>query len=278
MYALKSKGLRPSGKNGVMEKKWVPILTSPEIIGVYSQSAVKTLHQKNLLLLGEDRFLSTVMLRNFPSRKMMFIPEAQCQTVVPDTFGVLLSQRRRWINSTLHNLLELLLVNELCGIFVFSMQFVIFLELIGTVVLPAAMGLTVVLIVGVANGFISGNGSGEYLVLTLLLIILFSPAVLVFLTSRDWRWIGWLGIYLLSLPIWNAVLPLYAYWHFDDFSWGETRKVDGEVGKDGHGEKSGIFDSSLIPMKVKEHLQIFSIYQAPFSHILNSSILGFRKI
>lgn len=34
----------------------------------------------------------------------------------------------------------------------------------------------------------------------------------------------------------NCVLPAYAYWHFDDFSWGETRKVAGQgkdVGHDG---------------------------------------------
>jgi len=55
-------------------------------------------------------------------------------------------------------------------------------------------------------------------------------------------------IYLFSLPIWNFVLPTYAYWHFDDFTWGETRKVEGE-GKDNHGDKEGEFDSSQITMK-----------------------------
>ena len=121
---------------------WVPILCSPEIVGTYSQSVVKTLHQKNLLLLGEDRFLTTMMLRTFPNRKLIFVPSAFCKTTVPNTFKVLLSQRRRWINSTIHNLLELILVNELCGMFCFSMQFVIFLEMIGMVTLPAAIIFT----------------------------------------------------------------------------------------------------------------------------------------
>ena len=121
---------------------WIPILCSPEIIATYSQSVVDTLHKKNLLHLGEDRFLTTLMLRAFPRRKLIFVPRAFCKTTVPNTFAVLLSQRRRWINSTIHNLMELLLVNELCGIFCFSMQFVIFLELIGTVTLPAAICFT----------------------------------------------------------------------------------------------------------------------------------------
>jgi chitin synthase len=121
---------------------WVPILASPDIVSVYSQCVVDTLHKKNLLLLGEDRFLTTMMLRTFPKRKLIFVPRAYCKTVVPDTFKILLSQRRRWINSTIHNLMELSLVNELCGTFCFSMQFVIMMELVGTVTLPAAIAFT----------------------------------------------------------------------------------------------------------------------------------------
>ena len=44
------------------------------------------------------------------------------------------------------------------------------------------------------------------------------------------------------------MLPVYAYWHMDDFSWGETRKVDGSGGDD-HGRTDGIFDASSIFMK-----------------------------
>lgn len=58
-------------------------------------------------------------------------------------------------------------------------------------------------------------------------------------------------VYLLSLPIWNLVLPSYAFWHFDDFSWGDTRQAAGEkrgAGKSGHGNE-GEFDSSKITMK-----------------------------
>ncbi|KAK7692810.1 Chitin synthase, class 1 [Cerrena zonata] len=129
---------------------WVPLIIKPEIVKEYSQNVVTTLHQKNLLLLGEDRFLTTILIRTFPNRKMMFLPQARCRTVVPDTFSVLLSQRRRWINSTIHNLMELVLVQNLCGTFCFSMQFVVFMDLLGTVVLPIAISLTYMLIVGMA--------------------------------------------------------------------------------------------------------------------------------
>ncbi|KAG0319781.1 hypothetical protein BGZ99_004936 [Dissophora globulifera] len=226
---------------------WVPIITKPEIVQEYSQNIVETLHQKNLLLLGEDRFLTTLMLRNFPHRKMMFMPQAICKTVVPDEFSVLLSQRRRWINSTIHNLLELVLVRNLCGTFCFSMQFVIFMELIGTVVLPVAMILTVVLIVNLSLTHIETITQAVPLIL--LVFVLMMPAILILLTTRKLIYIAWMFIYLMALPVWNFILPLYAYWHFDDFSWGETRKVAGEAKGAAHGDSDGTFDAGRVPLK-----------------------------
>lgn len=135
MYRIKS----PKGG----QNYWVPILANPDIVEHYSENVVDTLHKKNLLLLGEDRYLSTLMLRTFPKRKQVFVPQAICKTTVPDQFSVLLSQRRRWINSTIHNLMELILVRDLCGTFCFSMQFVVFIELVGTLVLPAAISFTI---------------------------------------------------------------------------------------------------------------------------------------
>ncbi len=56
-------------------------------------------------------------------------------------------------------------------------------------------------------------------------------------------------MYLLSLPVWNLILPAYAFWHMDDFTWGETRKIVGEQKEEAHGAKEGKFDSSNIVMK-----------------------------
>jgi len=225
MWRIKAK--KPNGY-------WVPILCNPDIVETYSENVVDTLHKKNLLLLGEDRFLTTIMLRAFPRRKTMFVPSAFCKTTVPAEFAILLSQRRRWINSTIHNLMELVLVRELCGTFCFSMQFVIFLELVGTVTLPAAITFTIYLVIIAILGPVI-----PWIPLFLLVAILGLPAVLIMLTTRRISYVYWLFVYLLALPIWNFLLPAYAFWHFDDFSWGQTRKVEGEKKGDGHGEGDG---------------------------------------
>ncbi|KAG9313286.1 glycosyltransferase family 2 protein [Chiua virens] len=214
MYRIKA----PKGGDGY----WVPILANPDIVEHYSENVVDTLHKRNLLLLGEDRYLTTLLLKTFPRRKNMFCPQAVCKTVVPDSFRVLLSQRRRWINSTVHNLFELVLVRDLCGTFCFSMQFVVGMELIGTLVLPAAISFTLYLIIV----SILPDGPDTLIPLILLSAILGLPGLLIVVTSRKIAYVGWMFIYLVSLPIWNGVLPAYAFWHFDDFSWGQTRQVD----------------------------------------------------
>ena len=206
---------------------WVPIVVKPEIIREYSQCTVTTLHQKNLLLLGEDRFLTTILLRTFPHRKNVFVPAARCRTEVPKTFRTLLSQRRRWINSTVHNLMELVLVRDLCGTFCLSMQFVVFMDLIGTAVLPVAIALTYsVIIKSIIQPPKDFSGA---IPLILLVCVLFMPGFLITLTQMRLSYVGWLIVYLIFLPVWNFILPLYSFWHFDDFSWGETRKVEGEA-------------------------------------------------
>lgn len=235
MYRIKA----PKGKDGF----WVPILANPDIVERYSDNVTDTLHRKNLLLLGEDRYLTSLMLRTFPKRSQIFVPKAICKTIVPDTFKVLLSQRRRWINSTVHNLMELVQAQDLCGTFCFSMQFVIAVELIGTLVLPAAITLTIYVII-----FAIVSHPTPVMSLVLLGVVFGLPGTLIVITVSSWSYIVYFFIYLLALPIWNFVLPVYAFWKFDDFSWGETRVVQGGD-KGDHSAAEGKFDSSQIVMK-----------------------------
>ena len=83
----------------------------------------------------------------------------------------------------------------------------------------------------------------------MLALILGLPGLLVVITAHSPSYIAWMLIYLLSLPVWNFILPTYAFWKFDDFSWGDTRKTDGEKTKKAGIEYEGEFDSSQIMMK-----------------------------
>ncbi|KAG1429238.1 hypothetical protein G6F58_000136 [Rhizopus delemar] len=223
----------------------IPLIVSPNIIQAYSDNRVDTLHKKNLLHLGEDRYLTTLMMKNFPEYKMMFTPYAKCKTVAPDEWHVLLSQRRRWINSTIHNLLELVLLQELCGFCCLSMRFVVMTDLIGTVTLPSSVIYLIYLVYEV----VSGSGPIPTIALGTLAAA-YGLQSLIFIFKRQWQHIGWMIIYIFAIPIFSFFIPLYAFWHFDDFSWGNTRVVVGDNKKKQiivtDDEK---FEEKMIPMK-----------------------------
>ena len=202
-----------------------PLIVSDKVIDEYSDGNVDTLHKKNLLSLGEDRYLTTLMTKHFPAMSYKFVPDAFAATAAPESWGVLLSQRRRWINSTIHNLAELVFLKDLCGFCCFSMRFVVFIDLFGTLILPATCAYIGYLIYRLATH------TGQLPIISVALIAgVYGLQALIFILKRQWQHIGWMIIYILSFPIYSLALPVYSFWKQDDFSWGNTRIVIGEKG------------------------------------------------
>jgi chitin synthase len=163
-------------------KKYKPLFISNEVIRDYSVIHVDTLHKKNLFSLGEDRYLTTLMAKYFPKMKYTFIADAYCQTAAPDKFSVLLSQRRRWINSTVHNLVELLRLDNMCGFCCIGMRGVVFIDLIGTVMLPSVCVYLGYLIYRIASH------TGPLPLISIVLIAaVYGLQALVFILRRQWQ-------------------------------------------------------------------------------------------
>ncbi|KAJ3393069.1 hypothetical protein HDU92_008013 [Lobulomyces angularis] len=223
----------------------LPLLIAPCIIENYEENNVNTLHKQNLLSLGEDRYLTTLMLKYFPTFRNKFTPDAICLTIVPDSFSVLLSQRRRWINSTVHNLFELIFLPELCGCLCFSMRMVIFLDMFATLIMPAAVAYLGYLI------YASYMAQTAPIISIIMLAVAYGLQAIIFIIKGQFQHIGWMIISVLAMPVFSFYLPLYAYWHFDDFSWGDTRRVAGAVGGDdahGMGKEEAAFDVKTVPL------------------------------
>lgn len=200
-----------------------PLLSCDDVYQRYATDSVKTMHEKNLYHLGEDRMLTTLLLRFFPDMKLSFVPEATCYTIVPHTFSVLLSQRRRWINSTFHNMLELIRVNDsMCGVCcLLSMKSIVVLDLVATLILPASL-------VYVCFILLMTLFTGEPISLFMLVVwaIVIGVQVVVFLLRSRWDYWWWFLVYALAgVPVFCFILPIYSFWHMDDFSWG-TRQVN----------------------------------------------------
>ncbi|KAJ3044792.1 hypothetical protein HDV00_000669 [Rhizophlyctis rosea] len=234
------------------EKK-IPLLIHNDIIRDYEECNVDTLHKKNLLSLGEDRYLTTLMLKNFPDYRNKFTPDALCYTIVPESFSVLLSQRRRWINSTVHNLFELLFIPDMCGCLIFSMRFIVFLDLFATLIMPGSTAYLVFLI------YRSVKAETAPTISLVMLAVGYGLQVIIFILKREFQHIGWLIVSILAMPVFSFYLPLYSYWHFDDFRWGNTRMVAGvatNVEGLGEGEAEEKFDPKEIPMQTWEEYEV----------------------
>ncbi|KAI0406168.1 chitin synthase [Xylaria palmicola] len=227
-----------------------PLFVSREIVDDYATIRVDTLHMKNLLHLGEDRYLTTLLLKYHSKYKTKYIFPAKAWTIAPDTWQVFLSQRRRWINSTVHNLMELVPMSQLCGFCCFSMRFVVFVDLLSTVVQPVTIAYIIYLIVLVGT-------SATIIPITsfVLLAAIYGLQAIIFILRRRWEMVGWLLLYVVAVPVYSFGLPLYAFWHMDDFNWGNTRVVAGEKGQKVVISDEGKFDPASIPRKRWEEYQ-----------------------
>jgi chitin synthase len=222
-----------------------PLIISDKVISEYADIDVDTLHKKNLLSLGEDLYLTTLMTKHFPTMSYKFVPDAYALTAAPETWSVLLSQRRRWINSTIHNLAELVWLKDLCGFCCFSMRFVVFIDLFGTIMLPSVCVYLAYLIYRVASG------TGQFPLISIVMIAaVYGLQAIIFIIKRQWQHIGWMIIYILAYPVYSFILPVYSFWKQDDFSWGNTRIVIGEKGaKKVVAVREDGFDPRSIPLQ-----------------------------
>ncbi|KAI0014229.1 glycosyltransferase family 2 protein [Xylariaceae sp. FL0662B] len=227
-----------------------PLFVSREVVENYSTIRVDTLHMKNLLHLGEDRYLTTLLLKYHSQYKTKFIFNAHAWTIAPDSWKVFLSQRRRWINSTVHNLMELIPMAQLCGFCCFSMRFVVFIDLLSTIVQPVVVAYIIYLIV-----LVSTSATVVPITAFIMLGAIYGLQAIIFILRRKWEMIGWMILYILAIPVFSFGLPLYAFWHMDDFNWGNTRVVAGEKGKKIVITDEGKFDPASIPRKKWEEYQ-----------------------
>lgn len=227
-----------------------PLFVHTSVVESYAEIRIDTLHMKNLLHLGEDRYLTTLLLKHHPKYKTKFLFHANAWTIAPESWKVFMSQRRRWINSTVHNLMELIPLQHLCGFCCFSMRFIVFLDLLSTIVQPVTVAYIAYLLV-----LIGEKSSVVPLTAFILLGAIYGLQAIIFILRRKWEMIGWMILYILAIPVFSFGLPLYAFWHMDDFSWGNTRVVTGEKGRKVVISDEGIFKPEMIPRKKWDEYQ-----------------------
>ena len=117
--------------------------------------------------------------------------------------------------------------------------------MIGTVLLPGSIALLIYFIVEAIIW-----KTVDTLNLIMVVGALGLPGMVIILVTGHIANVFWMIIYMISLPIWNLILPIYAFSKFDDFSWGETRKVVGEKSRQRRDPmERGSFLIGSVPLK-----------------------------
>lgn len=124
------------------------------------------------------------------------------------------------------------------------MRSIVLIDLLSTLIQPVTVAYI---------GYIVYLGVGQKQAIPLTAIIMLAAIyglqALIFLLHRKFDMIVWMIIYILAIPVFSFLLPLYAFWKQDDFSWGQTRIVLGEKGKKLVIHDEGEFDEKQIPLK-----------------------------
>jgi cellulose synthase/poly-beta-1,6-N-acetylglucosamine synthase-like glycosyltransferase len=209
-----------SGCFTIYRLKWPnnrPALLHPQLLEDYAGTYDKTLHEHNLLSIGEDRYLSTLAIRYFGSDcRLRYFSAATCKTVVPDKLSVLLDQRRRWTNSLIHchfahlNVLPFEASFWIYCRLLFVLGLELFMVFILPLALPAGVALAVISVLLVPYAW------------AILLAFLLLPVFLCII-CMDWTYIPFYLPFFPMIGVFSIVIPLFSMWNQDNFRWGKTR-------------------------------------------------------
>ncbi|KAI9088035.1 chitin synthase-domain-containing protein [Phlyctochytrium arcticum] len=205
---------------------WEPRLCDDFIIAMYNGSNPytgepfeMTMHRCNLYKIGEDRFLSTLLLRKFHTMHTEFIPKALCITAVPTSLPILLNQRRRWTNSLLHNHIEVMAYDPRSGIRGLLLRFVVLVEL-GVCLITPVLTIQFLFLV-----FCAVVEAGLYVLPMVTSFVLLSVGLVITIATLHFEQLFWYIPFVLCFPIFSIVIPIWSCWRLDDFTWGTTRKT-----------------------------------------------------
>jgi chitin synthase len=197
------------------------VFTNPGIVAGYSKSP-ETLHELMLLRLGEDRYLTSLIMDHLPRHRCLFVPWLSVSTDVPQTFRVLLSQRRRWQLSAVHNLWDNILLGR-------KVPFLIWILLVSGII---SWWIAPALSVGFVLQIVPAALSGRYWMYGVMWGALFFFATLYLIVfgvkHKQYDVIPLIPVYVFGMLMFNIVFPVYAAWNCDQTGWGKTRMVDKE--------------------------------------------------
>lgn len=177
----------------------------PTVLREFATPPADTMHMRSVLLLGEEQYLSIVLLKSHPRHRLGFEPDAIGYATVPKTLRNLQAQQTRLLRTNFHNNFEMLKVASQIGI---SYWILAFTKVLDTIVSPVMM----VYLYSVFIRFFIGYGLA-YEVIAICFLGLVGLHIFYFLLRRQFKYVLWFLLYCLAaVPLFNIWFPLVALW------------------------------------------------------------------
>ncbi|KAI8335228.1 chitin synthase-domain-containing protein [Blakeslea trispora] len=177
----------------------------PTVLRGLATAQPNTMHMQNVLLLGEDRIASLVLLKSHPNYRLGFEPEAIGYTLLPTNFFSLQGQEIRRIRSAFHIQFEIQCIAWQLG---FAFWLFSTIELI-----EAVFALPVTLYLYNIFGRSIEKLGLSYFVVACSFMGLAALHMVFFLLRRQFRYIFWFLLYcIVSMPLFVVYFPLMAAW------------------------------------------------------------------
>jgi cellulose synthase/poly-beta-1,6-N-acetylglucosamine synthase-like glycosyltransferase len=196
------------------------ILVNKELISKYSKEEKDTLLNANVTLLGEDRYLTNLIIKLYPNLNTRYTEKAKCYTQVPTDFNTLMCQRRRWSNSMIFCHLKLLCDLPKYNIlkkFIFSsiIIFELWLALFMPLLICIGYYYTIVFL-------INPPYNNTSIIFTSIFI---NIPIIMCIFLRKFNMIKYAFVFQFILPFFSVIIPIYSIFLCDNISWGKTRKI-----------------------------------------------------
>lgn len=194
------------------------LLCNKQLIEEYTKTDIKNnVYHGNLYELGEDRFLTNLLLKYNPDMKTVYTEAAKCKTDVPESYNVLLCQRRRWTNSLIFcNIMMLLNTPRYNILQKIIFRIILLLELYLCFIFPLLISLSIYNIVyNIINGFV--------VVVLIQTIIFICAPIVICIISGKLEMILYSIPFIILQPFYSIVIPMYSIFNVDNLKWGKTR-------------------------------------------------------
>jgi len=207
------------------------VLSDVNIIHEYQKESMDNLLLANVSKLGEDRYLTNLILMHYPEMNTKYIDYSKCYTECPEKIHTLFCQRRRWTNSLIFCHF-LLLLN--CPNYPFWQRvkfiFILIWELWNVFMMPLLMAIAYVWIgLFIYNSYTTQTL--DLMVLCLTVFCLIIPIFQCFIFNRI-DMIPTSIIFIVFTPMFSILIPFYSFYYVDDVKWGITRATKEDTSKE----------------------------------------------